>query len=352
MAADSDMRDNVLDYYSNVLQSRQDLKTQACCSTDAMPAHIREVLKDIDDDIINRFYGCGSPIPPALQGQTVLDLGCGTGRDVYIVSKLVGPEGRVIGIDMNEDQLAVARTHCAKQMAAFGYQEPNVSFLTGQIEDLAALGIETDAIDVVISNCVINLSPDKESVFREIFRILKPGGELHFSDVFTDRRIPDALQSNSVLQGECLAGALYTEDFRRLLRTIGCLDYRVTANTKIALGNPDIEAVVGAVEFYSTTLRTFKLKELEDICEDYGQVATYQGSIPECPHRFTLDDHHNFEAGKPMRVCGNTASMLQNTRFGKHFVVTGDRSVHFGPFRGDSPASDTPSTQAKPGPCC
>lgn len=352
MAAESNMRDNVLDYYSTVLRSKEDLKTQACCSTDAMPTHIREVLKEIDDDIINRFYGCGSPIPPDLRGLTVLDLGCGTGRDVYILSKLVGPEGRAIGIDMNEDQLAVARTYCGQQMAAFGYKEPNVSFLTGQIEDLGALGIETDSIDVVISNCVINLAPDKESVFKEIFRVLKPGGELYFSDVFTGRRIPDALQSNSVLQGECLAGALYTEDFRRLLRTIGCLDYRVTSNTRIALGNPDIEAVVGTVEFYSTTLRTFNLKDLEDICEDYGQVATYKGSIPECPHRFTLDDHHDFETGKPMLVCGNTASMLQDTRFGKHFVVTGDRSVHFGIFPCDSPTTDNLSNQDKLGPCC
>ncbi|MCH8215466.1 MAG: methyltransferase domain-containing protein [Planctomycetes bacterium] len=352
MAADSNMRENVLDYYSNVLHSKEDLKTQVCCSTDAMPTHIREVLKEIDDDIINRFYGCGSPIPPDLRGLTVLDLGCGTGRDVYILSKLVGREGRAIGIDMNEDQLAVARTYSAKQMEAFGYEKPNVEFLTGHIEDLAAIGIATNSIDVVISNCVINLSPDKESVFREIFRVLKPGGELYFSDVFTGRRIPGALQSNSVLQGECLAGALYGEDFRRLLRTVGCLDYRVTSNTRIALGNPDIEAMVGNVEFYSTTLRTFKLKDLEDICEDYGQVATYKGSIPECPHRFTLDDHHDFEAGKPMRVCGNTASMLHDTRFGKHFVVTGDRSVHFGPFSCDTPAADNPASQDKLGPCC
>ena len=234
MAADGNMRENVLNYYSNVLHSKEDLKTQVCCSTDAMPTYIREVLKEIDDDIIDRFYGCGSPIPPDLRGLTVLDLGCGTGRDVYILSKLVGREGRAIGIDMNEDQLAVARTHSAKQMEAFGYEKPNVEFLSGQIEDLAAIGIATNSIDVVISNCVINLSPDKESVFREIFRVLKPGGELTFSDVFTGRRIPAPLQSNSVLQGECLAGALYAEDFRRLLRTIGCLAYRVTSNPPIA----------------------------------------------------------------------------------------------------------------------
>jgi SAM-dependent methyltransferase len=253
---------------------------------------------------------------------------------------------------MNEDQLNLAREACDAQMETFGYENPNVAFLSGQIEDLASIGIATDSIDVVISNCVVNLSPDKASVFREIFRVLKPGGELYFSDVFTDRRVPDALQSNSVLQGECLAGALYREDFRRLLLQIGCPDYRVTAHSQIALGNPEIEGLVGTVVFYSTTVRAFNLAPLEDACEDYGQVATYKGTIPECPHRFTLDDHHLFEAGKPMLVCGNTASMLQDTRFGKHFVVSGDRSVHFGLFPCDTPAEGQQSSPATSGACC
>jgi hypothetical protein len=104
------------------------------------------------------------------------------------------------------------------------------------------------------------------------------------------------------------------------------------AKKRIKLGNPQIEAKVGMVDLYSMTVRAFKLGSLEDICEDYGQVAVYLGSIPGYPHAFDLDDHHRFIQGKPMLVCGNTASMLKVTRFKRHFKVTGDRSIHYGPF--------------------
>ncbi|RMI04809.1 MAG: methyltransferase domain-containing protein, partial [Calditrichaeota bacterium] len=218
------------------------------------------------------------------------------------------------------------------QTQRFGYGRPNVDFRHGYIEDLRAVGIEDNSVDVVISNCVINLSPDKPAVFSEIFRVLKPGGELYFSDVFAGRRVPEHLKDDPVLYGECLAGALYIEDFRRILREIGCLDYRVVSSRPLSLGDPEVEAKIGMVDFYSMTIRAFKLDSLEDICEDYGQVAIYNGKLPDSPHKFELDDHHIFYTGKPMLVCGNTASMLQETRFSRYFTVLGDRSTHFGPF--------------------
>ncbi len=187
-------------------------------------------------------------------------------------------------------------------------------------------------MDVVISNCVINLSPDKKKVFEEIFRVLKPGGELYFSDVFAGCRVPEHLKADPVLYGECLAGALYFEDFRRILRSIGCADYRVVSKRKIFLSNPELEVRVGMIDFYALTIRAFKLAALEDICEAYGQVAVYSGNIPEYPREFVLDDRHVFITKKPMLVCGNTAAMLQETRYAKHFQVIGDRSIHYGPF--------------------
>ncbi|HMB90043.1 MAG TPA: methyltransferase domain-containing protein, partial [Rhodothermales bacterium] len=105
--------DAVREYYGTVLQGTADLKTSACCTPDAMPRHLRDILAEIDDEILDRFYGCGSPIPLALDGCTVLDLGCGSGRDVYVLSQLVGPNGRVIGVDMTEEQLAIASRHQA-----------------------------------------------------------------------------------------------------------------------------------------------------------------------------------------------------------------------------------------------
>jgi arsenite methyltransferase len=321
--------DSVKDYYGKVLQSGADLQTTACCTAQAVPPLIAEALAMVHEDVKDRFYGCGSPIPPALEGLTVLDLGCGTGRDCYVLSQLTGPRGRVIGIDMTSEQLAVAEKHLGYHAEQFGYA--NVEFRHGYIEDLAAAGVASTSVDLVVSNCVLNLSPDKPRVFSEIFRVLKPGGELCFSDVFADRRIPAALLEDPVLVGECLSGALYTEDFRRIMASCGCLDTRVISASPVAMTNDEIERKIGFAAFSSQTVRAFKLP-LEDRCEDYGQIATYRGSLPGSPHAFQLDDHHRFHTGKPALVCGNTADMLTATRYAGHFTVTGDKTRHYGLF--------------------
>lgn len=333
MHADTKTHKQLKEYYGKILGGTRDLKTSACCCTgDDLAEDVRESISQIDGEILDRFYGCGSPIPPLLKSLTVLDLGCGTGRDVYIASRLVGGQGFVIGVDMTEEQLEVGRRHVDSQMKIFGYNSPNVDFRRGYIEDLRTANIEDNSVDVVISNCVINLSPDKSSVFSEIFRVLRPGGELYFSDIFAGRRIPYQLMNDQVLRGECLTGAMYIEDFRRLFREIGCADFRMVSKRKIAIDNSEIRQKIGMVDFYSITIRAFKLNDLEDICEDYGQVAIYRGTISGSPHFFALDEQHIFITGKPMLVCGNTASMLQNTRLGEHFKVMGDRTTHYGAF--------------------
>jgi arsenite methyltransferase len=329
MTTSVEISESVRHYYGKVLQSTNDLKTSACCSIDAMPAHLKILLSSLHPEVLERFYGCGSPLPPALAAKTVLDLGCGSGRDCYLLSRLVGAEGRVIGVDMTPEQLEVAVRHREWHAAQFGFA--NVQFLHGQIENLAPLGIADNSIDVVVSNCVINLSADKPKVLAEIFRVLKPGGELYFSDVFADRRIPGNLRHDPVLMGECLAGALYWEDFRRILHDLGCPDVRIAKQNAISLDDESVAAKIGMVKFQSITVRAFKLP-LEDRCEDYGQVAVYLGNIAEFPHAFDLDDHHHFETGRPMRVCGNTADMLEATRYAGHFQVLGDKSRHFGLF--------------------
>lgn len=343
--------DNLKEYYGKVLGKSSDLQTNACCcDAESMPATIKAILRRIHPEITERFYGCGSPIPPLLAGMTVLDLGCGTGRDAYILSNLVGDNGRVIGVDMTDEQLALARTHIDYHMKAFGYARPNIEFRQGFIEDLAEIGIGDETVDVVVSNCVINLSPDKPGVFQDILRVLKPGGELYFSDIFADRRIPEQLRHDPVLHGECLGGAMYIEDFRRLLAGLGCPDCRITSSAPVTIDNPAIEEKIGMVGFRSLTVRAFKLEDLEDRCEDYGQTAIYQGGIPGHPHAFALDDHHRFITGKPMLVCGNTASMLQRSRYAAHFRISGDRSRHYGLFD-CTPAADMPAP-ASGGACC
>lgn len=329
MTTSIEISETVRHYYGEVLRSSSDLKTSACCSIDTMPNYLKALLAELHPEVLERFYGCGSPLPPALAGKIVLDLGCGSGRDCYLLSRLVGPTGKVIGIDMTPEQLEVAVRHRSWHAERFGYA--NVDFLHGHIEDLTTVGIADDSIDVVVSNCVINLSSEKPKVLAEIFRVLKPGGELYFSDIFADRRIPVELREDPVLLGECLGGALYWEDFRRILQTLGCLDVRVVKQNSISLGDREVANKIGMVKFKSVTVRAFKLP-LEDRCEDYGQVASYLGTIPEHRHSFDLDDHHHFEAGRPLRVCGNTADMLSESRYAEHFHVFGDKSHHFGLF--------------------
>jgi SAM-dependent methyltransferase len=325
-------RDDIKEYYGKVLKTKYDLKTSACCSTESVPDYVKTILMELEEEILDKFYGCGSPIPLAVEGCTVIDLGCGTGRDAYILSKLVGENGRVIGIDMTDEQLDVAKKYIDVMTEKFGFKKPNIEFKKGYIEELDKLGIEDNSVDIVISNCVVNLSFDKSKLLKEIFRVLKPGGELYFSDVFASRRIPEELKTDPVLIGECIAGAFYIEDFRRAVTKLGYPDVRVVSSREIEITNQEIKQKVGLAKLYSQTVRVFKIDDLEDKCEDYGQVATYLGTIAEEPNFFILDDHHIFEKGKPMLVCGNTASMLSQTRYAKHFKVFGDRSIHYGLF--------------------
>lgn len=350
MTNSSSALEKIQQYYGEVLKTQKDLQTNACCTEESIPDYLKPILGEIHDDVMAKFYGCGSPIPQSLEGLTVLDLGSGSGRDVYLLSKLVGPKGKVIGVDMTPEQLEVARKHINYHTQKFGFSKPNVEFLEGYIEDLESLGIQNNSIDLVISNCVLNLSPDKSRVFSEIFRVLKPGGELYFSDVFSGRRIPQELAFDPVIRGECLGGAMYLEDFRRLLSRLGCLDYRLVSRRVLRPNNVQLESRLGLIDFYSLTVRAFKL-DLEDRCEDYGQMAIYQGSIPENSHAFLLDDHHLFETQKPTPVCGNTAAMLSQTRYASHFEIQGDALVHYGLFDCGPEKLDL-DKNGDPGRCC
>lgn len=337
--------EDVQDYYGKVLETNDDLKTSACCPLEAPPPRVQALLKNVHDTVQEKFYGCGSPLPMAAEGCTVLDLGCGTGRDVFILSQIVGEKGQIIGVDMTDEQLSVANQYLGWHMDKFGYKKPNVEFVKGYIEDLKTAGIKDNSVDIVVSNCVINLSPNKEKVFSEIVRVLKPSGELYFSDVFSGRRIPEDLQTDKILLGECLGGAMYTEDFRRMMENLGITDTRVISNRQLTLDDTEVQQKAGMIDFYSMTVRAFKV-DLEDICENYGHVAYYKGTIPESPHSFVLDVHHEFKTGMPVPVCGNTANMLNQTRFKDHFQVDGDFSTHYGVF--DCAPADNVDT----GSCC
>ncbi|MHC4187601.1 MAG: methyltransferase domain-containing protein, partial [Planctomycetota bacterium] len=285
--------DGVKEYYGEVLKKSEDLKTNACCVPEGPPVHIAEALELIDDEVKDKYYGCGSPIPLSLEGLKILDLGCGTGRDCYVMSKLVGEDGFVTGIDMTENQLAVAKKYVSEQTAMFGYIQPNVNFVFDYIENIQD-HFEKESLDIVTSNCVINLTDDKEAVFQQVYDVLKFGGEMYFSDVYADRRVPDQISRDPVLHGECLGGALYFKDFERIARRVGFTDPRIYSRRRITIQNEEIERMVGDIRFYAITYRLWKLKDLEDACEDYGHVAVYKKRIPHSPGKFQLDCGHIF----------------------------------------------------------
>ncbi len=208
------IHDSVREHYAERARTET-----SCCSSSAL--YDDQLLKDLPTDISQFSLGCGNPITTAAlkPGETVLDLGSGGGLDCFLASKQVGAAGHVIGVDMTPDMLAKARANAQR----LGY--PNVEFREGYLE---ALPVDDNTIDVVISNCVINLSPDKPQVFREVFRALKPGGRIAVSDIVTNGALPEAVQKSMAAWGACVAGALTVQDYARGLIDAGFVDVRVT----------------------------------------------------------------------------------------------------------------------------
>ena len=349
------MHEQVQDYYGKTLQGSQDLQTNACCTDDNLPGYLKPILASIHDEVMTRYYGCGLIAPAALQTMRILDLGCGAGRDVYALSALVGESGSVVGVDMTDEQLAVANRHREFHAQKFGYQHSNVTFLKGYIEKLDQLDLPDNSFDIIVSNCVINLSPDKEAVLKQAYRLLKPGGELFFSDVYSDKRVPAHLVDDPLLYGECLSGALYWNDFQNLAKRAGFADPRLVEDRPITVANPQIEEKLGNLQFFSATYRLFKLEALEPACEDYGQAVIYKGTVPHHPDVFVLDKHHVIQRGKVFPVCGNTYRMLNETRFRSHFEFIGNWDTHYGIFEGcgsSLPFDLSSSTTSSGGSCC
>ncbi len=326
--------ENSRHYYGDVLQGSGDLLTDACTMADAPPPHVRRALANVHDEVKARYYGCGLVAPSSVEGARILDLGSGSGQDAYLLAQLVGEKGEIVGVDTTPEQLAVARSHEEWHRDRFGYAKGNVRFIEGDIEQLGMLDLEAGSFDVIVSNCVINLVADKQAVFAAAHRLLKPGGEMYFSDVYSDRRVPAYLLADPVLHGECLSGALYWGDFLAHAKAAGFGDPRLVKDRPLGIGEPEIADKLDGIHFFSATYRLFKLKGLETECEDYGQAVVYRGDILGEERVFLLDKHHMIEAGRIFPICGNSWKMLAETRFAPHFHFIGDFSRHFGVFQG------------------
>ena len=350
--AEQKVQESVQDYYGKELSGSDDLKTDACCTLDDMPRHLKPIMAKIHPEVSSKYYGCGLVAPELLEGMRILDLGSGSGQDCYVLSALVGDSGEVVGVDMTDEQLDVANKYIDYHREAFGFTKPNVRFIKGYIEKLDELNLEDESFDIIVSNCVINLSPDKKAVLAQAYRLLKPGGELYFSDVYADRRVPAELMADPVLYGECLSGALYWNDFIQLAKQAGFADPRLVEDRPLGIDNAEVQNKIGHINFYSATYRLFKISELESGREDYGQSVTYKGTVPNNGCSFELDKQSTMSKNKAVPVCGNTYHILKDSRFSEHFEFSGSFDQHRGIFKQGDHSLPFTEDKKQSGGCC
>ena len=274
---------------------------ELCCPT----KYDDTAISHIPQDVLDRFYGCGSPMTSAgiQEGETVVDLGSGAGIDVFIAAKFVGSNGRAIGVDMTDRMLSVAKENQPKVAAALGYDV--VDFREGFLEKIP---VASKSVDLVTSNCVVNLSPDKPRVFEEIWRVLKDHGRILISDIVSETRVPPHLKVNPQLWGECLVGALTQEEFLAELERAGFYGLEVLKKTywKDVEGYP----------FFSVTVRGFKFEKTAG-CVFQGHRAVYLG-----PAKAFIDEEgHHFPRNEPYEICTDTVAKLSNPPYKGMFAI-------------------------------
>lgn len=327
-----------------------------CCPVD----YDRRYLEIIPAEVIEKDYGCGDPSRYVRPGETVLDLGSGTGKICFIAAQVVGPQGRVIGVDMTDEMLEVARRNAPIVAERLGYA--NVEFRKGRIQDLAldldaldrelrqrpiadaasflaaeelaadlrvrAPLVAEGAIDVVVSNCVLNLVEPraKRALFDEIFRVLRKGGRAVISDIVADEPVPEALQQNPELWSGCISGALTEEGFLQAFADAGFHGIQILKRDAAPW------RTVEGIEFRSVTVQAFKGKQ--GLCFERNQAVIYLGPFAEVRD----DDGHRMVRGRRYAVCDKTYQLYQQEPYRSHFAPV-------------PPLRDIPLAEAQPFNC-
>ncbi len=308
-----------------------------CCPVDYDPRY----LEILPDEVLERDYGCGDPSRYLQAGETVLDLGSGAGKICFIASQVVGPEGRVIGVDMTLEMLDVARAAAPLVAERLGYA--NVEFRRGRIQDLSldldrldealasspvrdaeglfAAATEAEklrrvaplvsdrSVDVVVSNCVLNLveTNEKTRLFGEIYRVLRDGGRAVISDIVSDEPVPEEMQSDPELWSGCISGALTEHAFLEAFETAGFHGIRIVER------QVEPWRTVRGLEFRSLTVEAFKGKE--GPCWERRQAVVYKGPFKEVLD----DDGHNMERGRRYAVCDKTFQLYRREPYREEF---------------------------------
>jgi arsenite methyltransferase len=327
-----------------------------CCPVD----YESEYLKVIPSEVIERDYGCGDPSRYLREGETVLDLGSGTGKICFIAAQIVGPKGKVIGIDMTDEMLDVARRNAPIVAERLGYT--NFEFRKGRIQDLA-LDLElldqqlkrnpitdaasflaadelaeelrvthpliaSDSVDVVVSNCVLNLvePKSKRQLFDEIFRVLKRGRRAVICDIMSDEQVPEEMQNDPELWSGCISGAFTEEGFLQAFEHAGFYGIQILKRDALPW------RTVQGIEFRSVTIEAFKGKQGE--CFERNQAVIYRGPFKEVLD----DDNHRMERGRRYAVCDKTYHLYKKAPYRELFEFV-------------DPMVDVPLTEAKPFDC-
>jgi SAM-dependent methyltransferase len=308
----------------------REVETALCCPV----TYDSKLLEALPEEIIAKDYGCGDPTSHLRPGDTVLDLGSGAGKICYIASQIVGTEGRVIGVDFNDEMLTVARRHLQAVGARIGYH--NVEFRKGRIQDLKLdmdlvdehlrrhpvtsstdlvrlreyedeirAGrplVADDSVDVIVSNCVLNLvrTDGKRAMFTEMFRVLKRGGRVAISDIVADEPVPEPLKNDPELWSGCISGAFVEEEFLRAFEEAGFHAIAIETWASAPF------AVLGGIEFRSVTVTAHKGKQ--GPCWERNQAVIYKGPWSQV----TDDDHHVLRRGERVAVCEKTFDLLRN----------------------------------------
>jgi ubiquinone/menaquinone biosynthesis C-methylase UbiE len=319
-------------------QAAREREEDLCCPVDYDPRY----LELIPREILDRDYGCGDPSRHAQSGDVVLDLGSGSGKICYILAQRVGPEGRVIGVDFNDEMLQLARRHQGEVARRLGYS--NVDFRKGRIQDLrldyelldlhlkkhpvtdssGVLELEAHAhtlrrtaplipdqsIDLVVSNCVLNLvrDEDKQQLISEIFRVLRVGGRIAISDIVCDEDLPENLKKDPELWSGCISGAFREDLFLEALEDAGF--YGISFDRWESKPFRTIEGI----EFRSVTVVAYKGKE--GPCLERNQAVIYRGPWKKVHD----DDGHVLERGKRMAVCDKTFRIYSKPPYRNQFV--------------------------------
>jgi arsenite methyltransferase len=305
-----DMKSSVVERYS---EGAEAVQPALCCPVD----YDASLLVMLPKEVIEKDYGCGDPSRYVQDGDVVLDLGSGSGKICYMAAQLVGESGRVIGVDMNDEMLALARKYQPEMAEKLGADK--VNFVKGQIQDLThdldnpeneEPLIADNSVDLVLSNCVLNLvnDSDKKQLVEEIFRVVKPGGRIAMSDIVADEAIPDHLKADPELWSGCISGSFLEDEFLESFKQAGFLA------VKCDKWDAEPWQVVEGIEFRSVTITAVKGADVP--CIDKGHAVIYKGPYAE----ITDDEKHVYYRGKRMAVCERTYHFLIDGPYGDDFI--------------------------------